>query len=115
VGHGLGSTLTTVATSPSDRYTGKPPHNEYIRYLVETGVLGLALLLWGAGALARRLVRLRRSRTAPAATSAAATLGLVVLFGCLFNALADNTLINSPTCYAAALLIVAAVSRPAPA
>jgi O-antigen ligase len=111
VGHGLGSTLTRTATSPRDNYTGKPPHNEYIRYLVETGILGLALLAWGAGMLARRLVQLLRSPTAPAATGAAATLGLVVLFGCLFNALADNTFINSPTCYAAALLVVASVSR----
>jgi O-antigen ligase len=112
LGGGLGSTLTTTASSPTDNYTGKPPHNEYIRYLVETGVLGLALLLWGVGVLARHLLRLRGSPAAPTATSAAATLALVVLLGCLVNALADNTFINSPTCYAAALLIVAALSSP---
>ncbi len=114
LGDGLGSTLTTTASSPADNYTGKPPHNEYIRYLVETGVLGLALLLWGTGVLARRLVRLRRSPPTPTAASAA-TLALVVLLGCLFNALADNTFINSPTCYAATLLVVAVLSRPDPA
>ena len=56
VGRGLGTTLTTRATAPGDYYSGKPPHNEYIRYLVETGVVGLAILLFGLGLLIRSLL-----------------------------------------------------------
>lgn len=112
LGRGLGTTLTTTATAPGDRYSGKPPHNEYIRYLVETGVLGLILLLGGLSLLVRRLLRLRRLAGASApATLNATTLALVVLIGCLVNALADNTFINSPTCYAAALVVFATLSQ----
>jgi O-antigen ligase len=112
VGQGLGTTTTTVAV-PGNRFSGKPPHNEYVRYLVETGVLGLALLL---GALAVLIGALLRRRALPgeadAGTLNAATFALVIVLGCLVDSLADNTLLNSPTCYAAALIVVAALSLP---
>jgi O-antigen ligase len=111
-GHGLGTTLTTRAT-PGDYYSGKPPHNEYIRYLVETGVIGLMTLLFGLGILIRRLLdRGGISRTLREGTVNAPTLGLVVILGCMVNALADNTFINSPTCYAATLIVVSVLSLP---
>ena len=112
LGRGLGTTLTVVA-GPGDDYSGKPPHNEYIRYLVESGVVGLSILLGAATAM---LLALWRRRGAGAAGSIgsrnAATLAIVIVGGCLVNSLADNTLINSPTGYAAALIAVAALMLP---
>jgi O-antigen ligase len=109
LGHGLGTTVTGRAT-PASPYGGEPPHNEYLRYLVETGLVGLATLLAALGALALRLLGARRAlagRDGPA--FAAVTLGIVVLLGCLVNSLADNTLLDSPTCYLAALVLAAAL------
>jgi putative inorganic carbon (hco3(-)) transporter len=109
VGKGLGTT-TTVEGIPGDVYTGALPHNEYIRYLVETGVVGLATLLCGLGILIRSLVRRRRVLDSPRSdASNQATLAIVVVGGCLVNSLADNTFLNSPTCYAAALIVTAAL------
>jgi O-antigen ligase len=110
LGRGLGTTLT-VRAAPGDRYSGKPPHNEYVRYLVESGVVGLALLSAGLAALIRSLLRLwRRTDRLQAGALGAPALAIVVVLGCLVNALADNTFINSPTCYAAALIVVATLS-----
>ena len=47
-GQGLGTTVTEAAI-PGNEYAGDPPHNEYLRYLVETGVIGLAILVVRAG------------------------------------------------------------------
>lgn len=114
VGQGLGSTVTAKAV-PGDPYSGKPPHNEYVRYLVETGVLGLTILLGALALLVRDLARRRRNldRLQEASNDALA-LALVVIAGCLVNALADNTFLNSPTCYAAALIVISASSVTAP-
>jgi O-antigen ligase len=112
VGRGLGTTLTVVPAIGDD-YSGKPPHNEYIRYLVESGVLGLAILLGAAGTMLLALWRRRGDGAASSLGSRdAATLAIVVVGGCLVNSLADNTLINSPTCYAAALIVVAVLTLP---
>ena len=112
VGQGLGTTTTTKAI-PGDRFSGKPPHNEYVRYLVETGIIGFAILLWALTILVRSLLRRRRTWGASDVdVFDAATLALVVVAGCVVNALADNTLLNSPTCYAAALIVIAALSAP---
>jgi O-antigen ligase len=111
-GHGLGTTSTTE-DSPGNRLAGKPPHNEYLRYLVETGVVGLAILLAALFLLVRALVRERRTTgTMDAGTLNAPTLALVVVLGCLVNSLVDNTLLNSPTCYAAALIAAAVLALP---
>jgi O-antigen ligase len=106
-GRGLGTTTTGEGTP----LALKPPHNEYIRYLVETGVVGLAILLGAVAILMRTLVRRRRMPgTLAAGTLNAPTLGLAIVIGCLVNSLADNTLLNSPTCYAAALIVVSVLA-----
>jgi O-antigen ligase len=111
-GRGLGTTVTE-RPAPGNRYAGEPPHDEYVRYLVETGAVGLALLLYGLSLLLIRLVRMRRSqRQQLRAYADEAVLAIVVLLGCLINSLAGNTLLNSPTCYAAALLVFAAWHQP---
>jgi O-antigen ligase len=88
IGRGLGTT-TIEGSILGNRYAGKPPHNEYVRYLVETGVIGL-----DSGSLDT------------------STLAIVVVIGCLVDSLADNTLLNSPTCYAAVLIVIAALRVP---
>jgi len=110
LGRGLGTT-TTTAPQPYDRFVGQPPHDEYVRYLVETGVLGFVILLAAFGAMIRAIFR-RRRFTAHYGQEAlsASTIALVAITGCLINSLADNTLLNSPTCYAAVLLVVPALA-----
>lgn len=112
IGLGIGTTTTAEGTL-GNRYAKKPPHNEYIRYLVETGVIGVAILLAALTILIRNLIRMRRG---PGATDIdalnASTLALAVVAGCLVNSLADNTLLNSPTCYAAALIVAAVLALP---
>jgi O-antigen ligase len=111
-GQGLGTT-TTAEGPPGNVYISKPPHNEYIRYLVESGVVGIITLIVALAVLARGLIRRRRlPGTRSAGTFNAPTLAIVVVFGCLVDSLADNTLLNSPTCYAAALIVVAALCLP---
>lgn len=110
IGQGLGTT-TTAENTFADRLNGLLPHNEYIRYLVETGVVGLAILLTGLAILLRVLFHGRRSLgTVKAGTLNAPTLAIAVIIGCLVNSLADNTLLNSPTCYAAALIVAAVLA-----
>jgi O-antigen ligase len=109
VGQGLGVTTTAEATRVNP-LNGLLPHNEYIRYLVETGVIGVAILLAALGLLIRQLARMRGDLSDTERVNSA-TLALAVLVGCLINSLADNTLLNSPTCYAAALIVVAALSH----
>jgi O-antigen ligase len=111
-GRGLGTTTTAVG-APGNLYASKPPHNEYIRYLVETGVVGLALLLAGLFLLIRALVRKRRILgMLEAGTVNAPTLALAIVVGCVVDSLADNTLLASPTGYAAALIIAAVLVLP---
>jgi hypothetical protein len=112
LGRGLGTTLTAKG-EPGDKYTSRPPHNEYVRYLVETGIVGMAALLIGLWVLGRNLLQ-RRSTLLHlgAGTLSAPTLALVVLLGCVVNALADNTFLDSPTCYAAALIVTAVLALP---
>lgn len=111
-GQGLGTTITAEPI-PGNEYIGEPPHNEYLRYLVETGVVGFIILLGALAVLIRDLVRKRRIPDAlnPDALNAPA-LALAVIIGCLVNSLADNTLLNSPTCYAAVLIVVAVLCLP---
>lgn len=104
VGHGLGTTVTAEATAASP-VSGQVPHNEYIRYLVETGLIGLAVLLCGLAALVRRLLALRAGERGNAAA-----LALTILAGCLVNAMTDNTFLYTTTGYAAALIVFAALA-----
>jgi O-antigen ligase len=105
-GRGIGTTVTLVGHS-EDVTAGQVPHNEYLRYLVETGIVGLVLLLAAIVMLLRALARRRI-----AGGSSAAILGTAVLVGCLVNGLADNTFLYTTTGYAAALVIAAALALP---
>jgi hypothetical protein len=112
IGRGLGTTITVEPTTRNN-YTGVPPLNEYVRNLVETGIIGLAILLWALAILVRHLIRKRRTPGRPEEDIRnAATLAIVIVIGCLVNSLADNTLLYSPTCYAAALIVAASLSLP---
>jgi O-antigen ligase len=111
LGRGLGTT-TSEQESAAEPVRGALPHNEYVRYLVETGMVGLLLVAAGIVALLRRLWSMRAS--AASCTRRGAELALVVLVGCLANSLADNTLLNSPTCYAAVLLLASGASMMRP-
>jgi O-antigen ligase len=111
-GRGLGTTTTTESTS-ANRLNYLLPHNEYLRYLVETGVVGLAILLAALAILLRGLFRMRNVLGTPSAgTFNSPSLGIAIVLGCLVNSLADNTLLNSPTCYAAALIVAAVLAAP---
>jgi O-antigen ligase len=112
LGQGLGTTTTAINTS-ANRLNSLLPHNEYIRYLVETGIIGLALLLAALLLLVRALVRKKKALGTPDAGDLnAPALALAIVTGCLVNSLADNTLLNSPTCYAAALILAAVLAAP---
>ena len=112
IGQGLGTTITGQRI-PGDQFAGEAPHNEYLRCLVETGIVGLVILLWALSILIRRLVRKRQiSDGLDASTFNPATLALVVVIGCLVNSLAESTLLNSPTCYAAALIVATVLALP---
>ncbi len=84
------------------------PHNEYLRYLVETGAVGLAILLFGAVLLIRRLAWRRGLPGMPGAGA----LGIAIVVGCMVNAAADNTLQYTTTGYAAALILAAILCAP---
>lgn len=109
LGQGLGTTITPEGTSENIS-AGKVPHNEYIRYLVETGVVGWAILLWALAILIRRLAARRRIPGVPDGGS----LGLAIIVGCLVNGLADNTLLYTTTGYAAALIVGAVLATSVP-
>jgi len=112
VGRGLGTTVT-VEHIPGNEYAGEPPLNEYVRYLVETGIVGLAILLAALFLLVRALVRRRRiPGTLEAGTRNAPTLALAIVVGCLIDSLADNTLLDTPTAYAVALIVAAVLACP---
>ncbi len=111
-GQGLGTTVTE-APIPGNEYAGDPPHNEYLRYLVETGFVGLAILVFGLVLLFRSLQRRRVIGSTTGGTFNAPLLGIVVLAGCMVNALADNTVLYSTASYAAALIIGAVLCLPA--
>jgi len=100
VGRGLGATVTAEGNS-EDVTAGKVPHNEYLRYLVETGVLGLGILIAALVALIRALAARRRLSGVPDA----GMLGIALVVGAMVNAAADNTILYSNTGYLLALLL----------
>ncbi len=109
LGRGIGTTVTAVGHS-EDVTSGQVPHNEYLRYLVETGIVGLVIVIAAIVLLLRALAR-RRAATG----SSIAMLGTAVVVGCLVNGLADNTFLYTTTGYAAALVIGAALALPSQA
>ena len=107
LGQGLGTT-TTIEGTAENTTTADIPHNEYVRYLVETGAVGLLILLAALVLLIRQLARRRRVEGA----QGGAILALSVLAGCLVNALSGNTFLNSTTCYATVLIVIAVLCAP---
>lgn len=109
-GRGLGTT-TTATNTRTNRLNSLLPHNEYIRYLVETGIVGLLALMVALAILVRTLLRRRRvDAVASGVPANVSSVGISLVIGCLVNALADNTLLNSPTCYAIALVLASTLS-----
>jgi O-antigen ligase len=100
IGKGLGTTVTSEATVQSTT-AGNLPHSEFVRYLVETGVIGFVALLIVVVALIRRLNLGRRLKV----ERNSAALALALIAGLLVNALAANTLLYTPAAYATALVI----------
>lgn len=97
IGQGLGATIIRDTTN------GALPHNEYVRYLVETGAVGFVIILFAAGVLLRRLWRARRRF--PRQTAFA----IALVVGILFNCLGANTITYTPAVYIGALLLAAAI------
>jgi O-antigen ligase len=111
-GQGLGTTTTAESTS-TNRLNFLLPHNEYIRYLVETGVVGVIILIASLTILVLNLVRKQKLfGVLDADTFNTSALAITIIVGCLVNSLADNTLLNSPTCYAAVLIVAAVMALP---
>ena len=109
MGQGLGTTITSEGNA-NDRSAGLAPHNEPLRYLVETGAVGVATLFLALVYLLRRLARRRRLP----GTSEVGTLGMAIVLGLLVNAIAANTLLYTPAVYAAALTVAAVLASPIP-
>ncbi len=107
-GQGLGATITVEGIAAENGTTAKVPHNEYVRYLVESGLVGLSIMLFALSMLWGGLARRRRTP----GTSNGGSFALAILGGCLFNALGDNTFLYSTTGYAVAMIVAAAYGIP---
>lgn len=112
IGNGLGATITPKPTA-TNTTVGNLPHNEWLRYLVETGAVGIGLLLAGLIFIIRRFNRVRITATGP--QRGIAVLGMAVIIGLMVNGLASNTLLYTPASFAAALLVGTALRTVAPA
>ena len=107
LGQGLGTTTTSEGTY-ENTIAADLPHNEYVRYLVETGTIGMAILLYGLVIVMRGLARRRKI----ADIHNAAVLAISVVAGCLVSALTANTFLNSTTGYAVVLIMASVLSVP---
>ena len=105
LGRGLGTTTVTEGTA-ENHTAGILPHSEFVRYLVETGVVGFLTLLGGVLFL---LLRFARLPALPESHEAGA-LGIALILGLLVNALVANTLLYTPAAYAAALIAAVALT-----
>jgi O-antigen ligase len=106
LGKGLGTTVALEGTIKNERVE-KVPHNEYLRYLLETGLIGLALLLAALGLLIKRLASHRA-----AGPAGAAALGIAIVLGCMLDGAADNTILYTTTGYAVAIIVAAVLATP---
>ncbi len=107
-GQGLGATITVEGIAAENGTTSKVPHNEYVRYLVESGLVGSSIMLVAACMLWGGLARRRR---VPGSRNGG-SFALAIFAGCLFNALGDNTFLYSTTGYAVAMIVAAAYGIP---
>lgn len=104
LGNGIG------ATQSDSIIEGNIPHNEYVRLLAETGVVGLAVVVGVGLWFALRLRARMRSATYPAA----AAFGLAIITGLAVNSLAANTMLYSVPFYVALFAVGACwrITRP---
>lgn len=107
-GQGLGATVTVEGIAAENGTTAKVPHNEYVRYLVESGLVGLSIVLFAVCMLWSGLARRRRTP----GTFNGGSFALAIFAGCLFNSLGDNTFLYSTTGYAVAMIVAAAYGIP---
>lgn len=104
VGHGLGTTGTFV--SPQNNI----PHNDWLRMLVETGVVGTVIFTTAFFVLLARLMRRTRDTTASASFHAVV---LAIVFGLAINGTANNMFSQTAPMYLAAALVGASVAAAA--
>lgn len=101
-GQGFGATTTGAMMN------GFLPHNEYVRLLIEIGVIGCAFGVLAVLALACQLFRAAHQGNESAGLAA---LGIALFAGMIVNCFGANTLLYSVPTYAGAILISAALSR----
>jgi O-antigen ligase len=104
VGHGLGTTGTFV--SPQNNI----PHNDWLRMLVETGVVGTVIFTTAFFVLLARLMRRTRDTTASASFHAVV---LAIVFGLAINGTANNMFSQTAPMYLASALVGASVAAAA--
>jgi O-antigen ligase len=95
-GHGAGTTATIVHPG------GNIPHSDYVRLLVEAGILGFVFFGVAYALLFKRLRALARRADDHASYCTAA---LAILIGLTVHALTDNVSTQTATMYSAAIVI----------
>ncbi|AOY70092.1 polymerase [Arthrobacter sp. ZXY-2] len=90
------------ASTKGAMLNGYPPHNEYVRALVEVGIVGFVLIAVFVCASVWRIKKVASERESE---SILPSLTLAVLIGMLVNALSENTLMYSVPAYLLALLL----------
>jgi O-antigen ligase len=96
LGHGAGTTATIVHPG------GNIPHSDYVRLLVEAGIVGFVFFGVAYVLLFRRLRALSRRADDHASYCTAA---LAILIGLTVHALTDNVSTQTATMYSAAIVI----------
>jgi O-antigen ligase len=104
LGYGLGSTAAII--SPG----GSIPHSDFLRLLVETGVIGFVLF---GGALIVLCHALYRRTRLPSYDGAYATLALSIVLGLLVHGLVNNASTQTATMYSTAIVVGIALGGPA--
>jgi O-antigen ligase len=99
LGHGSGTTATLVI--PGDNI----PHSDVIRLLVETGVVGFAIV---GGAFVALVVALYRRARAPGEGASFGAAVLAIVAGLTVHGLVNNVSTQTATMYALAVLVGAA-------
>jgi O-antigen ligase len=96
LGHGAGTTASLVAPN------GYPPHNDYVRFLVETGVVGTAVF---TGALVALLLGLFRATRESPWLSVYGALVLALVAGAVVHGAVDNVWSQTAVMYELAVLV----------